>query len=270
MVDFQENKVSTVIATDGSQQIKGLERTLGGQNTLLPAISASPSIAAIGDSFPALHVDQISLEDLLGYIKDYTPKTIRYQLSQPLYVTLDLKARSVEEVMLALAARYPIDVSADANTIYVRPLEGKIITKTANIADTSAINLGSNVTHGSISDPINSTPANVAQSSAMNAPVNAPLANQPVVGDSYDKSNCFPAPVMNASTSVQPAYSTITAPTTHAYIAPASNRYNNADWEQVRLKARLYELNRERQKLLAEREEIRAKERKYKVNRGSN
>ncbi len=211
----QPQKPLEVVATDGSTQIKGLEHVVGSQNTLLPSVTLTPAVAVVGEGFPELHVDQIPLGDLLSYLKDFSPKTLHNELPKPLYVTVDMKAQSIEEVLGYLMARYPIEVTSDANSIFIRP---------------------------AVARPIEPLPQNFyAQQPAMPANAMAPL---PVNPGYRAPSAALPPPAMLPEAGYAPAGMSVAQ-----------------SWDDIRLKAKLYELEKRRQKLLAEREQIHSRER---------
>lgn len=221
-----------ITGADGVEQIKDIAHVVGQDSNLLPAVTVAPAVAVVGRPFPELHVDQISLEDLVSYLKDFTPKTIRYELPNPVYVSVELKANSVEEVMQYLMARYPLEVTSDYNSIFLRPAIARAIT------------------------PVPMPVAASGPQTMEMLPVG--MASVPTVPSSdpypYYSQEDFAAPVVGASTVVSmPEPSSV------------ANR-----WQEIRLKARLYELNKRRQALLEDREEIRSSVRKYDLRRATN
>jgi len=236
----------TTVGADGMAQVKGLEHTIGSRNDLLPPVELAPAVAVVGEPFPALHVQQIPLADLLMYLKDFTPKRFAYEIPNPLYVSIDLKANSVEEVMQYLMEYYPVSVTADANTIFIRP---------------------------GVAKPIN-RPAPNAAFAAAPAPAATPTyisAQQPAQAVYFDGARPPTAP--SAYVMTNPGYVRTTLPRNILPPTPApapTTRYVgdtvDANWSQVRMKARLYELQQEREKLLEQRGKIEEKEEKARID----
>ena len=222
---LEQPKVQTKISTpDGSIQIKEIANTVGKQNNLLPEVTVRPAVAMLGREFPELHVDQIPLDDLLGFLKDFTPKTLRYELPNPVYVTVDLKAKSVEEVMAYLASRYPLEITTDAGAIYIRPAIAKVV------------------------------PPAPMPAMAGPAPVRAMAPVMPVM-----------VPAVPAAVAAAPVVSTPAVEETPVSVPEAVMN----SWQQVQVKARLYELNERREELLKQRENIRARSRLYNLRRAT-
>lgn len=210
-VEFKEPPLK-VIAADGTLQTKGMEYRVGRSNTYLPPVQVSTAVSAIGEEFPELHVDQIPLEDLLAYLKDFTPKALRYELTSPMYVTVDLKAKSVEEVLYYLMARYPIQATTDGNSIFVRPAVARQVNETLRPMPSGAI-------------------------AAPNVKLQSLMIEQEPIG--------------MATVGARPA-----AVSVYSGSRAHDNVGISANWDQVRIKARLYELQKERTELLNQREKI--------------
>ncbi len=233
---FEQAIVAPVVpGNDGSRQVRGLEHTVGASNPLLPTVAVSPAVATVGEEFPELHVDQIPLQDLLTYLKDFTPKTIRYELRAPMAVTVDLKAKSVDEVWTYLMSRYPLSITSDAHNVYVR--DG--VVQPAPVAMPA-------------SQPV-MMPVQMPAPSAAQAPVvQAPVAPAPDMTPGYTWIPA-PAPVAVATSDFTPG-------------TPVADTHTSR-WDDVRTKARLYELNQERQKLLDEKSALERATRKAKIQR---
>jgi hypothetical protein len=204
------------------QQVKGVEHFVGRSNQILPPVEMSPAVAVVGEQMPELHVSQIPLEDLLAYLKDYTPLRFSYELSSPMYVSVDLKARNVDDVMNYLSAHYPVSISTDGNTIFVRPATAKV--------------------QGQASQSFQSRPAMVSSLPARTFPN---MALQPA------------APV--GSTGYYPS----------SYTQAAAQAPTSVDesWNQVRIKARLYELEKERLSLVSEHQKLEQDIKSYDIDR---
>jgi len=203
-------KTPTTVGADGVSQVKGVEHFVGRNNQILPPVQMSSAVAVVGEEMPELHVSQIPLEDLLAYLKDYTPLRFSYQLSGPMYVSMDLKAHSVDDVMNYLMSHYPVDISTDGNTIFVRPAVAKVV--------------------GQATLPFQSRAA-----SRTTLPVRAADGSMTVMPAAPAGSYLYRCP----PTCVPQSASTV-----------------EDSWNQVRVKARLAELEKERMKLVAEHEKI--------------
>lgn len=231
---FEEAKVTPIVAgNDGSRQMKGLEHTVS--NPLLPAVAVSPAVATVGQEFPELHVDQIPLQDLLMYLKDFTPKNIRYELNEPMAVTVDLKAKSVDEVWSYLMGRYPLSIVSDAQNVYVRKAQPQPVA------------------------PVQPVQMPASQPVMMPVQMPAPVATPAVA----------PAP-LPASADVGAGYTWIPATAeamsaTSEFVPGTPSDTNATRWEDVRTKARLYELNKERQQLLNEKAALERATRKAEI-----
>lgn len=228
----QPHMPAQVVGHDGTVQMVGLEHKVGTQNPLLAPVVVSPAVATVGESFPELHVDQIPLQDLLVYLRDFTPKAIRYELTSPILVTVDLKAKSVEEVMAYLAGHYPLNITADAQNIYVRTGNGAL-------------------------QGIQAPAAPLTIPSAEPMPI---ISSEPTRGGLMTPNEVQPVAPAPLPTSV---YYEDMAPAQPSSGAAATT----SQWDDVHTKARLYELEKERQKLLDERVGLEQKTRKYQLER---
>jgi hypothetical protein len=73
---------------------------VGREDGLLPVVEdVSPRLADLGQSLPELHVVNVTLYDLLAYLREFTPKTLVYAVRTPMLVSVNFKANSVEEVL---------------------------------------------------------------------------------------------------------------------------------------------------------------------------
>jgi len=209
-----------VVGPDGSEHVEGLEHVIGRSNPLLPEVKAiSPAIATVGEEFPALHVDQIPLADLMHYLKAFTDKTLTYALPEPLKVTLDLKPSSVEEVFQYIAEHYDVEVVTTPSAIVVQQ---------KGVPAPEAPKRATLVTETTVPSFMTTE----------KAPVVAYHPTVPAIAES-------PLPMV--------AEAPLSAP---VVAVSEPDVVTESMWRQMRKKAALYDLERERQALLDRRSEI--------------
>lgn len=232
-----------IVGNDGLTQTVGLEHKVGTQNPLLAPVVVSPAVAVVGEDFPELHVVDIPLQDLLTYLKNFTPKALDYQFTQPILVTVDLKAKSVEEVLAFIAARYPINVVADMRSIRVTS--------------------GNGVTQGlPVPAPVVQAPAPAAPAAVPAVPSAEPM---PIISSEPARGPMVPDAVQPVAPAPPPVMATVSY---DGMVGdPSEGTAVALEPLDVRAKARLYELNKERQKLLDERVDLQQKARKYELIR---
>lgn len=114
-----------VVGPDGSEHIEGLEHIVGRSSPLLQEVKGiRRTIAEVGQpSFPTLNVKDFALTDLLAYLRNFTGKRLQSTLPDPMYVTMDIAPKNIDEVFEYLKANYPIDLVKSPESIMVVPAE---------------------------------------------------------------------------------------------------------------------------------------------------
>jgi len=114
-----------VIGPDGSEHVEGLEHVIGHSNPLLQEVKGvRRTIAEVGQpAFPALSVNQLLLDDLLAYLRNFTSKRLQSTLTEPLYVTMDIQPSSLEDVFEYLKDNYPVEIVRSPDSIVVVPAQ---------------------------------------------------------------------------------------------------------------------------------------------------